>query len=126
MDVAEQPGKNRTILIAEDEHLMLRLLEKFFTPHGYRVLSASHGEQAVDLAPDRLRQRRTDSPEVIARRLRDAVADMSHWNEFQYVIVNDNFDQALTELRSIVAGRGDALSSSRPTLAPVVTNLLAD
>ena len=49
MDVAEQPGKNRTILIAEDEHLMLRLLEKFFTRHGYRVLSASDGEQAVEI-----------------------------------------------------------------------------
>jgi guanylate kinase len=74
----------------------------------------------------RLRARRTDSPEVIARRLRDAVADMSHWNEFQYVIVNDDFDQALTELRSIVAGRGDSLSSERPTLTTVVTNLLKD
>jgi guanylate kinase len=75
---------------------------------------------------ERLRARRTDSPDVIARRLRDAVADMSHWNEFDYVIVNDSFDQALTELRSIVAGRGDALRSDRPTLTPVVTNLLSD
>ena len=49
MDVAEQPGEYRTILIAEDEHLMLRLLEKFFTRHGYRVLSASDGEQAVEI-----------------------------------------------------------------------------
>ena len=49
MDVAEQPGKNRTILIAEDEHLMLRLLEEFFTRNGYRVLSASDGEQAVEI-----------------------------------------------------------------------------
>lgn len=49
MDVAEQPYKNRTILIVEDEHLMLRLLEKFFTRNGYRVLSASDGEQAVEI-----------------------------------------------------------------------------
>jgi DNA-binding response OmpR family regulator len=49
MDVAEQPYKNRTILIVEDEHLMLRLLEKFFSRNGFRVLSASDGEQAVEI-----------------------------------------------------------------------------
>ena len=49
MDIADQPYKNRTILIVEDEHLMLRLLEKFFTRHGYGVLSASDGEQAVEI-----------------------------------------------------------------------------
>ena len=41
---------------------------------------------------ERLRNRQTDSDEVIARRLRDAVGDMSHWNEFDYVVVNDDFD----------------------------------
>ncbi|MGH8199552.1 MAG: guanylate kinase, partial [Steroidobacteraceae bacterium] len=39
----------------------------------------------------RLRSRATDSPEVISRRLRDAVSDMSHWREFDYVVVNDDF-----------------------------------
>ena len=42
----------------------------------------------------RLHERGTDSPETITRRLRDAVADMSHYREFDYVIVNDRFDQA--------------------------------
>ncbi len=40
----------------------------------------------------RLQSRATDSPEVIARRLRDAVSDMSHWREFDYVVVNDDFE----------------------------------
>jgi guanylate kinase len=74
---------------------------------------------------ERLKARRTDSPEVIARRLRDAVADMSHWNEFDYVIVNDRFDQALEELEAIVAGRGDALAAGRDALEPVIRALLA-
>lgn len=74
---------------------------------------------------ERLRNRRTDKPEVIARRLRDAVADMSHWREFDYVIVNDNFDAALSELRDVVAGRGEALKSDRAELKPVVAGLLA-
>jgi guanylate kinase len=74
---------------------------------------------------ERLKARRTDSPEVIARRLRDAVADMSHWNEFDYVIVNDRFDHALEELEAVVAGRGAALAAGRAELEPVIRALLA-
>ncbi|HET7649889.1 MAG TPA: guanylate kinase [Gammaproteobacteria bacterium] len=73
----------------------------------------------------RLRNRGTDSDEVIARRLRDAVADMSHWSEFDYVVVNDNFALAQTALGDILAGKGEASRSARPALAPVVSALLA-
>lgn len=40
---------NRTMLIVDDERLMLRLLEKFLPEHGYSVLAASDGEQAIEL-----------------------------------------------------------------------------
>ncbi|HET7921296.1 MAG TPA: guanylate kinase [Gammaproteobacteria bacterium] len=73
----------------------------------------------------RLRHRGTDSATVIARRLQDAVADMSHWDEFQYVVVNDEFGHALAALRAILAGRGQASRAGRPELAPVVAALLA-
>jgi len=47
----------------------------------------------------RLRSRQTDSAEVIARRLRDSIADMSHWKEFDYVVVNDDFARATDDQR---------------------------
>jgi guanylate kinase len=72
----------------------------------------------------RLRSRRTDSDEVIARRLRDAVSDMSHYDEFDYVIVNDDFDRAVADLRRIVSGQGADLARDRPTLAPLLQDLL--
>ncbi|MCK9532696.1 MAG: guanylate kinase [Gammaproteobacteria bacterium] len=54
----------------------------------------------------RLTGRGQDSAEVIARRMRDAVNEMQHWAEYDYLIVNDNFDDALAELRAVfVAGR---------------------
>jgi guanylate kinase len=65
----------------------------------------------------RLRGRGTDSEEVIQRRLRDAAGDMTHWPEFDYVVVNDDFGVALAELGDIVAGRGDATRRDRPGLA---------
>ena len=55
----------------------------------------------------RLRSRATDSPDVIARRLRDAVSDMSHWREFDYAIVNDDFEKAAADLVAIVQAHGE-------------------
>jgi guanylate kinase len=73
----------------------------------------------------RLRTRGTDDDTVIARRLRDAVADMSHWQEFDYVVVNDDFDRAVADLAAIVAGKGAASRRQRPELLAVVSALLA-
>jgi len=73
----------------------------------------------------RLRGRATDSEAVIRRRLADAATDMSHWSEFQYVLVNDDFSAALQALSDIVRGRGDASRADRPELPRLVAGLLA-
>jgi guanylate kinase len=52
----------------------------------------------------RLRGRGTDAEDVIRRRLHDAASDMEHWREFDYVVVNNDFEQALGELQEIIAG----------------------
>lgn len=49
----------------------------------------------------RLRGRGQDSEEVIARRMQDAASEMSHWTEFDYLVVNDDFSVALGELASV-------------------------
>jgi guanylate kinase len=72
----------------------------------------------------RLRARSTDSDEVIQRRLRDAAQDLGHWAEFDYVVINDRFEQALEDLRSIVEGRGGPLHASRPEVAQFAAGLL--
>jgi guanylate kinase len=71
----------------------------------------------------RLRHRATDSEEVIARRLRDAVSEMSHWHEFDYVLVNDTFEHALEDLVQIVAGQAESLAATRPALQPLLAEL---
>ena len=72
----------------------------------------------------RLRKRAADSPEAIARRLAESVSEMSHWREFDYVVVNRDFDQALAELEAIFDGRGEASRQDRPGLAELVNQLL--
>lgn len=50
----------------------------------------------------RLRSRGQDSEEVIESRMAQAKAECSHYQEFDYIIVNDDFDQALVDLTTIV------------------------
>ncbi|MBV8495306.1 MAG: guanylate kinase [Gammaproteobacteria bacterium] len=74
---------------------------------------------------ERLARRATDSAEIIARRLADAAADMSHYREFDYVVVNDDFGRAVADLKRIIAGKGEDLRSDRPQLAVLTAELLA-
>jgi guanylate kinase len=53
----------------------------------------------------RLKGRGQDRPETIARRMRDALSEMSHYDEYDYLVVNDEFAEALAELRAIVAAQ---------------------
>jgi len=51
---------------------------------------------------DRLQKRGQDNEDVIDRRMLDAVNEMSHYAEFDYLVVNDDFDEALQELKCII------------------------
>jgi guanylate kinase len=71
----------------------------------------------------RLRNRKTDSDEVIARRLRDSIADMTHYAEFDRVIVNDQFEQAVSQLLEILSGKA-GYEATRAQLKPLLADLL--
>ncbi len=64
----------------------------------------------------RLTGRASDSRAVIERRLRDALADMSHWHEFDYAIINDDVAVAADELLRIVRGEPVASATDNPAL----------
>jgi guanylate kinase len=72
----------------------------------------------------RLRNRKTDSEQVIERRLRDSIADMSHFAEFDCVIVNDDFESAVRHLLDILRG-ADEFAPDRAELKPLLAELLA-
>ena len=72
----------------------------------------------------RLNGRGTDSAAVIERRLADAVTDMGHYGEFDYVVVNDEFAPAVDQLVQIVSGTGESLTPRRPELSATLANLL--
>jgi guanylate kinase len=72
----------------------------------------------------RLRDRKTDSDTVIARRLRDALGDMSHWDEFDYVIINDDLERAVTNLEAVLGGHGDISRVGEPNLSNQIEKIL--
>jgi guanylate kinase len=73
----------------------------------------------------RLRGRQTDSDAVIARRLRDAQSDMTHWHEFDHVVVNDDFAAALDRLAAVIAGRSPHTRTSAPEVRAAAAAILA-
>ena len=74
----------------------------------------------------RLRGRGTDAEEVIQRRLRDAASDMTHWREFDHVVVNDDFGRALGELEAIVTGLPAIGRIDRSALAALAAGLTGE
>ncbi len=72
----------------------------------------------------RLTGRGTDSEEIIDRRMQDAESEMSHYGEFDYLIINDDFDLALQELRSIVLARRQRTAAQSQIQQVLLQNLL--
>jgi len=73
----------------------------------------------------RLRSRGTDDEATIRRRLADAMDDMSHWEEFDYCVVNDDFGRAVEALEAILAGDGDVCRSTDPDLRRRIATIVA-
>ncbi|MCW2309162.1 guanylate kinase [Rhodobium gokarnense] len=71
----------------------------------------------------RLERRAEDSPEVIERRLANARTEIAHWQEYDYVIVNDDLDRALADVRAILAA-GRLKRERRPGLEAFVKTLV--
>lgn len=75
---------------------------------------------------ERLTGRGQDSEAIIERRLRDAEADMSHYDEFDFVVVNDDFEQALSELRAIVVAQRLSLGRQAVRLRELIGELIGE
>lgn len=73
----------------------------------------------------RLRARGTDTDKEIQKRLIEAVSDITHYKEFDYVLINDVFTQAVADLQRILECNASNLRPNRPELLPLLQSLLA-
>lgn len=80
---------------------------------------------STEVLLQRLRNRGQDDEHIIARRMRDAVTEISHHDEFDYLVVNDDFALALTELKSIIIANRLTRQRQQQNLRPLLASLLA-
>jgi len=71
-------------------------------PDSVSIFILPPSRQALE---ERLNGRGQDDAEVIAKRMAQAKDEMSHYSEFEYLVVNDDFSLALTELRAIITAQ---------------------
>ena len=78
-----------------------------------------------DELENRLKGRAQDSEEVVSKRMSKANSEISHWAEYDYVIINDDLDEAEAELFTIL--KAERMKRSRQSgLALFVSNLTSD
>ena len=65
-----------------------------------------------------------DDETIINRRMHDAVSEMSHYHEFDYVVVNDDFDEALADIKTIVISQRLHVRHQEHHLASLIKELL--
>lgn len=90
-------------------------------PYSVNIFILPPSQSALE---ERLRGRGQDSDEIIARRMRDAKNETSHYSEYDYLVVNDQFDKALIELKGIVLARRCRFEAQSQCLSPLLKELL--
>jgi len=79
---------------------------------------------SIQALRNRLRSREQDSEDVIESRMHEAVSEMTHYGEFDYIVINDDFDQAREELVSIFVCNRMLLDHQQQTHAELLADLL--
>lgn len=116
-EAALQAG--RDMLFDIDWQGSLQVKEKM----GFDVATVFVLPPSMSELANRLRRRAEDSPEVIARRLKNAETEIAEWRRFDYVIVNDDLDAARADISAIL--RSERLKRERRTgLGAFVETLL--
>lgn len=97
MEVEKQLAAGFDVLLDIDWQGARQIRDSFPSCCGIFIIPPS-----LDVLRQRLIARGQDSEDVIKRRMRDAQSEISHWSEFDFIIINDVFDEALSDMQSII------------------------
>jgi len=112
--IADQMAKGVDIVLEIDYQGALSIRKLFANASTIFILPPSWQELRT-----RLERRGEDSPDIIELRLRNAALEMAQVSKFDFVIINETFDQALKELRSIVQAQRLRYLAQRVTRSDV-------
>ena len=102
--------RGEDMLLDIDTHGARQLRDRY--PHGVFVFVVAPSMQELEL---RLRERRSDAPQEIGRRMTRAVDEIGTWHEYDYLIVNRDLDEALGQLRCLIVAERCRTSQWRST-----------
>ena len=117
--IADQMTAGQDVLLEIDWQGAQQVRKVFPEAIGVFILPPS-----LEALQERLSGRGTDSPETIARRMAAARDEMRHVDEFDYVIINDDLQQALANLRSVVSASRLQYATQRQRHSALFTALL--
>ena len=80
---------------------------------------------SISALRERLQKRGQDNDEIIARRMKDARNELSHYGEYDYLIINDDFTNTVEELRAIIIARRHRLEAQQERHARTLESLLS-
>ncbi|NEV61563.1 guanylate kinase [Thiorhodococcus minor] len=120
-DVRHCIASGRDLMLEIDWQGARQVRERFPAAVGVFVLPPS-----VQVLEQRLRGRGTDSDDVIARRMTQAHDEMRHYDEYDYLVVNDRFETALDALAAIVSAERQRLAHQRPRLASLLGQIASE
>ena len=81
---------------------------------------------SLETLTERLRHRAQDDEAIIAKRMEEARTVLQHVCEADYLVVNDEFDNALADIRTILRAQGLTVAAQRINLAELLTSLIRD
>ena len=119
--VLDQLKDNLKVILEIDWQGAAQVRKRFEDAKSIFILPPSKAE-----LEKRLRSRGQDSDEIITRRMRDAESEMSHYHEFDHIVMNDDFKQALSDLSAIVIGTGQFQPISEDNLSMLMSELLSE
>lgn len=100
-------GSNQDLILEIDWQGAIQVRQSQTSAMGIFILPPS-----VESLRNRLLQRAQDDSETIEQRMAAAMDEMSHFREFDYLVINDDFDAALMEIRDILHDKGRELRTS--------------
>ncbi len=118
--VEEQLAAGKDVILEIDWQGARTVRERIKGSVSIFILPPSHAELEA-----RLQRRGGDDAAVIARRMRDAENEISHYDEYDFIVVNDEFHKALADLEAIFRACRHQLNHVRDSLKNLIDDLIA-
>lgn len=117
--IADQLAKGIDVILEIDWQGARQIKQQLPESHSIFILPPSKSE-----LESRLKGRGQDNDNVINDRMNAAIDEMSHYNEYDYLVINDDFSDAVSEIKAIICAERQKLALQRQKHAQLLCNLL--